>query len=91
MNPSAKRKLDVRDGEEAEEIPTAAGKDASVSHQKPEARLVDKDGREREDANVGIGIINGRAPRGVSRSSKGRDATPSTTAVSMRKALEPST
>lgn len=97
MNPSAKRKLSVREGEEAvEEVPTATGKDDFLYNHRPEARVVDNGARDREnnqDGNVGNAKITGDlpAPRGASRSSKVRDGTAATTGTSVRKALEPST
>lgn len=97
LNPSAKRKLSVRDGEEvAEEVSTLTGKDEFVYNRRPEAKAVDDGAWEREnkqDGDVCNAKISGdlQAPRNMSRSGKVRDGTAATTGASVRKALGPST
>ena len=97
LNPSAKRKLSVRDGEEgAEEASALMGRDEFVYDRRPGVGVVEDGAREREnkeDRVVRKAKSSGdrRAPCDMGRSGKVRDGTAATTGASVRKALEPST
>jgi len=97
MNPSAKRKLSVRDGEEgAAESSAPTGRDEFVYDRRPGARVVEDGAQERENKQEGD-VCNAKssgdlsAPCGIGRGGKVRDGTAATTGASVRKALEPST
>lgn len=97
LNPSAKRKLSVRDGEEAAEEGSAlTGRDEFVYDRRPGVGVVEDGAREREnkqdgDVRIAMSSADLLAPRGVGRSGKVRDGTAALMGASVRKALEPST